>query len=1057
MRAVKVKVVFAPAGSGKTEQLSRHYLELVKEGTRPERILTLTFTEKAASEMKERILNNAKREHPELYHYLRENILRLRISTIHSFCFSLLRRFSPLLGLDPHLNVVSDPENIWLQAKYDTLMKIAEEGANSVHYRRLISLLTSKHTNSWRELSRLLDQLFAHRTALSRGRMGPPNLGELKELACELRRMKLPRSLTMTKELFPDRFDEEMVKQVYRLLREEDESSFLTKSGTPRKQGFTEEERDWAERMSHYRNQIYTAYDRYLFQHQFELFREFLKSYNQAKQERGEIDYEDMELLALQLLHQHPEWQNILYAFDEHTDHILIDEFQDTSFLQWGIIWKLTEEWRAGQGVKSELNKQPSVFIVGDEKQSIYLFRGAKVEVFKNAATAFQKWLGPPPPGQSSAEGCGVETVSLKANYRSLSAIIDFCNTLFGKLMSTSGDAPLWQTRYLPFQKERKNENPGRVEIILDRFEGPLSELRRRDGFNVARRIQSLITQGYQVFDRQADQTETPRRCEYKDIAILIRARSQLPAIEQALRQANIPFLVVGGTGFYEEKEVRYLTALLSFLVDPADDTALYLTLRGPLFNIPERELFLVATAGKGDTLWQRLTAQRLTPDTTTEMQNALTLLSSALNQVHYQPLHLILDRILTETKAWQVFWEPQREAQVKKFLQLIQEKEVEGNHPLRIKNFLEKPGSDEPKADVPTEGLNAVQVMTVHSAKGLQFPIVFHPGLHEPLRLKRGKGEELLIEEVAPEEVVLSYISDKNARKESELHTQYEKKELEEEKRIFYVACTRACDALFLSGVWSVPRKEATKLDWLVEHLGLQLVEDHFEVKTKIPNLFCYPSTEIPEITLPAEMKEEKPPIIKRAPVSPTATPLVRSITRYTPQDRHRARGEYIALGEVIHQLLYLFSSGRVQPLRWEEELPRLFRINHIPKDRQERCRKEITRQIQRLLHSSIWEIIKPQENSFAELPIMFNDTKTIWTGRIDRLIVTPAEVRIYDYKTFPVKRSEIPRLKADYYSGQLSYYTRAVQELYPEKVVKPFLIFTHIPLLVSAVPGNS
>lgn len=124
------KVVFAPAGSGKTQQLSDRYIALLAAGVPPERILTLTFTEKAAAEMKERIFSELEKKNPTLHKLLRDNALKLRVSTIHSFCLSLVRRFAPVLDLDPRVEVLSDTTTAWESAKYDVLMQVAERERN---------------------------------------------------------------------------------------------------------------------------------------------------------------------------------------------------------------------------------------------------------------------------------------------------------------------------------------------------------------------------------------------------------------------------------------------------------------------------------------------------------------------------------------------------------------------------------------------------------------------------------------------------------------------------------------------------------------------------------------------------------------------------------------------------------------------------------------------------------------------------------------------------------------------------------------------------------------
>ncbi|MEO0019512.1 MAG: UvrD-helicase domain-containing protein [candidate division WOR-3 bacterium] len=1046
---LKSKIVFAPAGSGKTEQLSYRYLELVEAGVKPERILTLTFTDKAAVEMKERILNNARKRNPEIYNILRENILRLRISTIHSFCFSLVRRFADLLNIDPNPAALTDAKNLWRQAKYDALMKIAENNDLADYRSLLISLITREHIQGWKNFSKFLDHLFEKRTVALRAKPRGFDINSVKELAERLKRE--PAGFERIKnyqELFPeDLGNPGVIERIFKTIADH-QSVFMTTQNTPRIRGLSERERRWAADMVRYRNLIAVLNDFNLFKQRWHLFQDcFLATYNEMKQGLGVVDYDDMELLALRLLTEESEWQNILYIFDEHTDHILVDEFQDTSFLQWGIIDKLTEEWRSGEGLKRELGVAPTIFIVGDDKQSIYMFRNARVELFFKAKEKLEQWLGSEK----------VETVTLQENYRSLPAIIDFTNALFSQLMNPTENKEPWRSRYRHFVCRRIGKEQGKVAIILEPRQEVLSiaDKREIDAQNLARAIKALIATNFKVSDSSLDASEIVRPCRYKDIAILIRSRQGiLPALEKSLRKENIPFVVVGGTGFYEESEVRYLTALVSFLVDPADDTALYITLRGPLFNIPERDIFLWMTKGetKEPTLWERLDA--LAREPSEGLERARKILGDALRKVNYEPLYSLVDHILLKTKAWEVFSEPQRVANIRKFIHIIQEEELAGKTPLRIKSLLEQSNKDEPKAEIPNEEMNAVQIMTVHSAKGLQFPIVFHPGLHERVLQRETYKEKLVVEENALGEVIFSYIEEGSVRRLHPLHAEYLEKVIEEEKRVFYVACTRARDALFLTGVWDTSSPEGTRLEWLINHLGLKRTDHGFEVARNLPGLSITTPQEILQIEVSGGTEEHPTsvPLIRIEPPLPSPPPQVRTVTKYTPHELQKHSDEALGIGETLHRLLELISLGKLDPFspRLEEETARLLRIKGFSKEIAEKLDGEILRTVKGLVSSPVWEIVRPQPNSFVELPIMYHDGKTIWTGRIDRVILKPDAVHIYDYKTLRVKEEEILALKEHYYATQLIYYARACAELFPGRAVKKFVVFTALPEIV-------
>jgi ATP-dependent helicase/nuclease subunit A len=1066
--ALRHQVVFAPAGSGKTERLSRRYIELLEAGVKPERILTLTFTEKAAAEMKERIFDRLREHNPELYHRLLDDVLKLRISTIHSFCLSLVKRFAPLLGLDPRVDVLADSDSLWDNAKYDTLMQVAEAERNSEDYARLMDLVTRDRTQGWSRLSGLFDAFFSKRVAILRARMLPPDLSRLDVLSDSLRssaigRQKFPEYGS----LFPRQFSPDAVTDATRLL-EDNATVFMTTAGTPRIRGCTPDGQAWNEQMVEFCNLVRVASWSVEFGRSFELFRNrFLERYTQAKREAGQVDYDDMEYLALKLFNDEADWQNILYAFDEHTDHILVDEFQDTSFLQWGIIDKLTEEWRAGEGAKTDRGTSPTIFIVGDEKQSIYMFRDAKVEVFAAAADRLELWLGKDK----------LERITLEDNYRSLQSLIDFNNAFFSKLMSpTSQTGPTsptpWRTHYAPFRRARNNAAPGKVEIILDKLDDNVAARRQREAAIIAKRIQSLVGASalqpancslqtavpLTVYDRDGD-VEKARSCDYRDIAILIRSRTHLPDIEDALLEADIPFVVLGGTGFYSEPETRHLTSLLSFLVDPTDDVALYVTLRGPFFGIEERDLFFAnlppidnrqSSVANSMFLWDRIKshAQPSTP-----LETAKAALSDWLAEVHRIPLSRILEQALTERGAWAKFWEPQREANVRKFISIVEACETSGDHPLRILRRLEQAGANEPKADVRTEGRNAVQIITVHSAKGLQFPVVFLPGLDDKIRSANSSGDRLVIEEVAADDVLVSYIPDAGIRRTNEFHQRYVQKEYEEEKRIFYVACTRARDALFLTGIWGVKSLVDTRLTWLVELLGLHEEGDGFALEPDLPGTTCITPADIPEVRgqVPVARDAESSRPVRQSPIAncQSSIPVIRAVTRHTPSDHTTYDHESIGLGEVSHKLLEEISNGTLtadrQPLT--AEIHRLLRLQGLSPSLSANLESSI---LNLQSSSEVWNTIKRQPDSFTELPMTYSDGETIFTGRIDRVIVTEDEVRLYDYKTFKVAKKDIPALAKEYYEGQLKYYEAACSRLYPDRKVSTFLIFTALPEVV-------
>src|SRR4030043_253197 len=602
----KSVIISSPAGSGKTEKLARRYISLLLGGSEIEKILAITFTEKAAAEMKERILRILEKENPDIFLNVREKMPLMRISTIHAFCLKLLKRVSIELGLDPSLEVMDEFN---------------------------AAILWSESVDG------------------------------------------------------------------------EEEKKML------------------------------------------ELYSRCLKRYTYKKLERHLIDFDDLELLTYESLIKNPEWQNILYSFDEHTDHILVDEFQDTSSLQWKIIDKLTEEWRSGMGSKRDSGKIPTIFLVGDEKQSIYLFRGANVSLFQEAKERFSKWLGQE-----------YYFEEIRENYRSLPEIINFTNSVFKRLMppamyeSRCDSFLSWRTKYTPFEATRVGN--GHVELMLMEGDEGIKSRREQEASALSKRIQSLINHQYEVWDGGAK-----RGCTYGDMAILLRKRTHLCIFEDTLRREGIPFIVLKGIGFYDEPEVAVLKELLSFIVDPADDYSLFCLLRSPIFNIDYKTLYKMID--KGDLLLiEKFRATKIK-----KLKEAFNLISGWIEKSTYTPLAMLLEDALSETKGWQYYWEKQRHVNIKKFIGLIEQYESQGFSSLDIREKLIKARlGEEAKANINTEGMNAVKIMTVHAAKGLQFPMVFLPSLDED---NVPRSSSIVIEEER-ERISLAYEEDSTKRKKN-------------------------------------------------------------------------------------------------------------------------------------------------------------------------------------------------------------------------------------------------------------------------------------------------
>lgn len=924
-------IISSPAGSGKTEKLARRYISLLNAGSGVEKILAITFTEKAAAEMKQRILDILAREYPELFTAIKAKVPLMRISTIHSFCLKLLKRFSIELGIDPSLSVMDElaSQTLWSEAVFEAVE--AEKSSPALFF----EMMKERGIRGGDAVKGILNALHAKRPQ--------PEL----------------------------------------ILRQGHEISGQ------------EEKRILA------------------------LYRDCLLRYAGKKRQRHLLDFNDLEILAYDALSRGPEWHNVLYAFDEHTDHLLVDEFQDTSSLQWNIIDKLTEEWRSGMGSKRDAGKTPTIFLVGDEKQSIYQFRGANVSVFAEAKERFSEWLG---------EDYRFEEV--KENYRSLPAIVGFANSLFGRLMPPDL-IESWRTRYSPFEAVRKGS--GRVELILIEGSSGTKQNRTKEADVLAKTIGSLHSR-YEVFEG-----ESKRPSKFSDMAILLRKRTHLGIFENALRKEGIPFIVQKGVGFYDEPETALLREFILFITDPGDDYSLFNLLRSPVFAMDYKALFKLMRA-EGPLLGKLRTEKGA--------EKVVGHIDSWLLRRNGAPLPVLIEQMLVETGGWRHFWERQRHANMKKFISVIESFSSNGRLPLEIREKLirQRHVSEVSKANINAEEMDAVRIMTVHAAKGLQFPMVFIPSLDEA---NSPKSSMIAIDDEHGR-IAFSYEPKSSKRKGNPLFERLKQKELEEEKRLLYVAVTRAMDYLCMLGALNRDDNKGPqgRLAYLEEAFGICRnpkgplpfevlseadVEDRYGKSAGISLGDAGMFIEEPSYTAPLQYVPER---------------KWRSVTEDL-DIRTRHGDDWVVIGIAMHRLFEELSKGILQPLRIMERAEFLLKEEALGTKDRRRILERIAGDFEKLKKSEVLdEVILWRKDAFSELAFNIEKGKTVFKGRIDRLIISGGQASVYDYKTFPVKDGELPEL-IEKYRFQMEIYKEAAWRIFGLKA-RAYLVFTHLPAIV-------
>lgn len=989
----KSVLISSPAGSGKTEKLARRYIALLQNGSDVERILAITFTEKAAAEMKERILNILRAEDTEMFNSVRDKMPRMRISTIHSFCLKLLKRFSIEIGMDPSLEVMDsfNADILWSEAIYESLLEDGLSGEKLFY-----EIIRDKGVKGWNKLYNILQELHAGRPNIELGIRG---------------------------------LEAELVVGSSALPVSPSEAGKLLEGG----------------KGSGQIDRIMTIYSK------------CLDRYRSKKLGRHFLDYDDLELLTYEAISKNPEWQNILFSFDEHTDHILVDEFQDTSSLQWKIIDKLTEEWRSGLGSKRDSGVKPSIFLVGDDKQSIYSFRGANVSIFKNARRHLSEWLGDE-----------YHFIEEKENYRSLPGIVNFVNTLFKKLMTDSLFDD-WKIEYTPFESTRQAA-PGaerNVELLLLESDGTIRDARKAEASAIAQRIKEFYGR-YEIYDGK-----TTRECNYGDMAILLRSRTHLTVFEEELRRADIPFVVVKGIGFYHTPEVSILKNLLFFLIDPHDDYSLFNILRSPLFNMDYGSLFrimqetashnssygqlysslkaLLNGGADGGLLQGKLWAEDYIAKDMEKLRSVLSFIDDMLGKSKDVSYSIMMEEVLNDSETWQHLHEKQRYLNTKKFIRLVEDLETRGLTGLEIRENLIKASmrADEQKANVNPEGMNAIRVMTIHASKGLQFPVVFLPCLDEESKVQ-GSAPIVLDEEGG--RIVLGYEDDPEIRKNMPLFRRHREKAQEEEKRLFYVGVTRTMDYLCMSGVLR-RGKISGKLGYLAEAFNIDSDSEFLKIKriasagTEAP----LSSQQAPQPFYISSGSSLQGEIISIEPIDrdyrPSFTWL--DVTEEIDSVRRKHGDDWVILGRAFHRLFEGLSNSTITIDTIVDRILFILRNEAAPDRAISTMRKIIMSDVQRLKESDYLDkIVFPRDNSYSELPFILQKGNRIYRGRIDRVIVRDNTASIYDYKTYPVSEAEIPELK-ERYSFQMKIYKEATEELFSIRS-RAYLFFTHESMIV-------
>jgi ATP-dependent helicase/nuclease subunit A len=810
----------ASAGTGKTRVLVDRYVNLLRAGVDPANILAITFTRKAAAEMRERILATlrAAAERGEIpaarWRELRDRTADINISTIDAFCLSLLREFPLEADLDPGFSMADDMEVPRLiEESLDRTLRICRSVAQDDETVALVFAQLSER-RARRGLAALLNRRIVAPAVLDRFlARGPADLtlGSVAahgatDLVSLFRSMSgglarfvetgppEPAFVLLAQRLeelerrvnAAEPVDPAAVNATFAASRE----YFLTQDGKPRSRLPVARERFPSARIWEIHRDLVVRHAADLLR-VWRAFRRDLNvlvsrgvrrmfaiaesEYRRTLETHAVLDFHDVLLDALRLLRQMEEFAQSRYRLEGRYHHVLVDEFQDTSRAQWELVELLIASWGAGAGLAHTGPLQPSIFIVGDRKQSIYSFRDADVSVLREAGRRLEL-LRP--------DGDVRRTIA--RSFRSVPAILAFVNDLCGLLDTAPSRADA-------FRYEEGDRFPltGGLEAndALGIVPGDTPEACAEA---VAEEISRLIAQDATVRDRETGMRRTARP---GDIAILFRTRESHREFEQALERHGVPAYVYKGLGFFDADEIKDVLALLRYLADPTSNLRAAAFLRSGFGGVSDEGLRRLAP-GLAAALQQPDRGVVLGADDRVALDLSRRSLQRWCGLVDRVPPAELLDLILEES-AYAVRLRGARltyaRENLKKMRAVIRRIQNRGYATLgRIADHLDRLAvGDEPNAVV--DALDAVSLMTIHAAKGLEFPVVF------VVNAARGTGnrrDPIRIAGHPDGDAISVAVGDYR----SEADEDDAAREREETKRLVYVALTRARDRLYLS-----------------------------------------------------------------------------------------------------------------------------------------------------------------------------------------------------------------------------------------------------------------
>lgn len=1106
--------VSASAGSGKTKVLTDRILRLLlpdNDGlnqTQPHKILAITFTKAAASEMLQRINkrlsewaimddetlekdlkkligNAATVKQKQIARQLFAEVIDIpggmNIMTIHAFCQSILGRFPLEAGIPPHFDAIEeDGAADLIEQARNTVISRTKNDPSSPISSAIFSLYThqneeqlTSHLNNIlsekKQFQSLLQKLFGidglytslcQNLKISPGTNTTDCLNDFFELIpqnklkdistiLESSKSKNDQKLFVNMDFFlndtrgslEERFS--FYKSFFLTAKSEIRKTPVTKSiseNYPDIIEFFQEQAEQCLEIDDILKRITTAD---LTRDLFCFAEAVLNEYQTLKDQKNVLDFDDLILKTLDLLAQDTIAPWIRYKLDEGIDHILVDEAQDTNPEQWQIIQHLCDDFFDGQ-TKEDISR--TIFVVGDEKQSIYSFQRAAPEKFTAMRDFFEQKI-------NTAQK-DFSRVDFNVSFRSVPSVLKLVDTVFEDELTAMGINDTWQ-----YHEAFRRTQAGLVEVW------PLFEKEKTEDidfwqtpFDIAETQSGASKMANHIGNTIAEWLETKENLESydrpikpSDIMILVRSRTAfMDQLVRSLKIRDIPVSGVDRMVLSEQLAVQDILAAIQCALLPEDDLNLAGFLKSPFIGFNDDQLFDIAHNRTGS-LWNALKHSA----NTNVLEWIDMLVRNAGHTQPYQFINKLLERPCPadsisglraiKTRIGQEAIDPINEL-------LNQALNYERDNIPTLQDFVGRftQNTKSLKRQMEEEG-NAVRIMTVHAAKGLQAPIVILP---DTIRIPASRKPTRILWPAKTGNDVPLFLTNKEKTPSicRDMEKKIQAKEDEEYRRLLYVAMTRAENRLYMGGYTSNqrPLEESWYFDIERAFKKLEFVEDISDGSLRYTN----PETDKPD------RKEEFTSIITsndtnvpnwlftsaadEAPSLKTITPSRmlddEDIEISLPSPSNSEFKDRFQRGNIIHKLLQLLPDLPIE--KREEAALRYVAMAHHGLN--EKTQKEILDETMAVLNDEIFAPIFGA-GSQAEVPVMGKaDNNTLISGQIDRLLVTDNTILFIDYKTGrmpPDNQDDIPLT----YRHQMQCYAKLLRQIYPDKELKGALLWTY------------